>query len=123
MIDDLVVDLKAEQGVDNDKKAYCLAELDKAEDKKKGLDLDISDLDKAIEDQKESIATLKSEIAALQDGIKALDKSVAEATATRKKEHDDYVETLAANSAAKDLLGFAKNRLQKFYNPKLYKAP
>ena len=28
-----------------------------------------------------------------------------EATETRKKEHDDYVETLAANSAAKDLLG------------------
>merc|ERR1711885_128581 len=58
-----------------------------------------------------------------QDGVKALDKSVADATDTRKKEHDDYVETLAANSAAKDLLGFAKNRLNKFYNPKLYKAP
>merc|ERR1719221_2309577 len=77
----------------------------------------------AIADAEEAIATLKSEIEALEDGIKALDKSVAEATATRKEEHDDYVETLAANSAAKDLLGFAKNRLQKFYNPKLYKAP
>merc|ERR1719199_577845 len=123
MIDNLVVDLKAEQGVDDDKKKYCLAEFDKAEDKKKGLDLDISDLGKAIADAEESISTLKSEIAALNDGIKALDKSVAEATETRKKEHDDYVETLAANSAAKDLLGFAKNRLNKFYNPKLYKAP
>merc|ERR1719213_531304 len=123
MIDELVVDLKAEQGVDDDKKAYCLAELDKAEDKKKGLDLDISDLDKAIEDAKESIATLASEIKALEEGIKKLDKSVAEATSMRKEEHDDYVETLAANSAAKDLLDFAKNRLNKFYNPKLYKAP
>merc|ERR1719238_1862275 len=123
MIDNLVVDLKAEQGVDDDKKKYCVAEFDKAEDKKKGLDLDISDLGKAIEDAEESIATLKSEIAALQDGIKKLDKSVAEATETRKKEHDDYVETLAANSAAKDLLAFAKNRLNKFYNPSLYKAP
>merc|ERR1719409_2394668 len=123
MIDNLVVDLKAEQGVDDDKKKYCLAEFDKAEDKKKGLDLDISDLGKAIEDAQESIANLKSEIAALNDGIKKLDKSVAEATDTRKKEHDDYVETLAANSAAKDLLAFAKNRLNKFYNPALYKAP
>merc|ERR1719305_1656634 len=69
------------------------------------------------------ISTLTSDIAALNDGIKALDKSVAEATDTRKKEHDDFVETLAANSAAKDILAFAKNRLQKFYNPKLYKAP
>merc|ERR1719478_1082502 len=39
------------------------------------------------------------------------------------KEHDDYVESLAANNAAKDLLSFAKNRLNKFYNPRLYKAP
>merc|ERR1719446_1894316 len=123
MIDNLVVDLKAEQGVDNDKKTYCLAELDKAEDKKKGLELDISDLGKAIEDAEESIATLASEIKALTKGIKDLDKSVADATETRKAEHDDYVETLAANNAAKDLLSFAKNRLQKFYNPALYKAP
>merc|ERR1719191_2736103 len=101
----------------------CLAEFDKTEDKKKELSLDIGDLEKAIEDAKESISTLKSEIKALEDGIKKLDKSVAEATATRKEEHDDYVETLAANSAAKDLLDFAKNRLNKFYNPKLYKPP
>merc|ERR1719460_1118279 len=53
MIDDLVVELKAEQGMDNDKKAYCLAELDKAEDKHKELELDISDLEKAIDDAKE----------------------------------------------------------------------
>merc|ERR1719287_361578 len=123
MIDNLVRDLKAEQKVDEDKKAYCEAEFDKAEDKKKELNLDISDLEKAIEDAKESISTLKSEIEALKDGIKALDKSVAEATATRKEEHDDYVETLASNTAAKDLLAFAKNRLNKFYNPKLYQAP
>merc|ERR1719420_1073496 len=123
MIDNLVVELKAEQAIDADKKAYCEAELDKSEDKKKGLELDISDLEKAIADAEEAIATYKSEIAALEDGIKALDKSVAEATETRKEEHDDYVETLAANNAAKDLMGFAKNRLQKFYNPKLYKAP
>merc|ERR1719271_1286232 len=123
MIDNLVVDLKAEQGVDDDKKQYCEAEFDKTEDKAKELALDISDLDKAIEDSKESIATLASEIAALEDGIKKLDKQVAEATAQRKEEHDDFVETLAQNSAAKDILGFAKNRLNKFYNPKLYKAP
>merc|ERR1719217_1532769 len=123
MIDQLVVDLKAEQGVDNDQKAYCEAEFNKAEDKKKGLELDIGDLEKAIADGEESIATFASEIKALTAGIKDLDKSVAEATETRKEEHDDYVETLAANNAAKDLLEFAKNRLNKFYNPKLYKAP
>merc|ERR1719213_1515537 len=30
---------------------------------------------------------------------------------------------MASDGAAKEILGFAKNRLNKFYNPKLYKAP
>merc|ERR1719335_1187318 len=41
----------------------------------------------------------------------------------RKEEHEDYVNTMAANTAARDLILFAKNRMQKFYNPKMYKAP
>merc|ERR1719163_235570 len=72
---------------------------------------------------KELTAALTDEIAALGNGIKQLDKDVAEATETRKEEHEDFVEGMAANSAAKDILGIAKNRLNKFYNPKLYKPP
>merc|ERR550537_1614784 len=30
---------------------------------------------------------------------------------------------MASNTAAKELILFAKNRMQKFYNPKLYKPP
>merc|ERR1712072_395121 len=60
---------------------------------------------------------------ALQDSIKALDKSVADATEQRKEENEDFTELMASDSAAKELLGFAKNRLNKFYNPSLYKAP
>merc|ERR1719282_1905298 len=30
---------------------------------------------------------------------------------------------MASDTAAKEVLGWAKNRLNKFYNPKLYKAP
>merc|ERR1719498_1381811 len=66
---------------------------------------------------------LAEEIEALVEGIKELDKSVAEATAQRKEEHEDFVAELAANNAAKDIIGIAKNRLTKFYNPKMYKAP
>merc|ERR1719238_595404 len=123
LIDDLIALLKNEQGDDDAKKEYCLAEFDTAEDKVKAVSKDIADLEKAIADDESSIATLKSEIEALEDAIKALDKSVAEATDLRKSEHEEYVEDLTATSAAKDLLGFAKNRLNKFYNPKLYKAP
>jgi peptidoglycan hydrolase CwlO-like protein len=123
MIDELVSQLKKEQEVDTQKKENCEAELDKTEDKKKGLLNDASDLEAAIDDEKESIRTLKSEIEALDDGIRALDKEVAEATENREEEHKDFTATLAANTAAVDLLKFAKNRLNKFYNPSQYKAP
>jgi len=123
MIDDLVVELKAEQEADQKKKEYCAAEFDKSEDKHKVLTKSISDLESAIAESEEGIATTKAEIEALSDGIKALDKSVAEATEQRKEENEEYTALMAGNSAAKELLAFAKNRLNKFYNPKLYKAP
>lgn len=123
MVDGLMVVLKKEQVGDDDKKAYCTSEFDKQEDVAKGLGLDISDLGKAIDDGKESMKTLAKELAALKAGITDLDKSVTEATNTRKSENADFTETLSANAAAKDLLGMAKNRLNKFYNPKMYKAP
>merc|ERR1719428_1220086 len=123
MIDELVALLAKEQKEDDEKKEWCDAELDTSDDKKKALEHDITDLEKAIADAEETLATLKSEIEALEDAIKALDKQVAEATEQRKEEHADFVENLAADTAAKDLLEFAKNRLNKFYNPKLYVAP
>merc|ERR1719183_2686254 len=115
--------LKKEQADDNDKKEYCEATIDKTEDKVKELELSVSDLSKAIADGKEAIATLKEELEALADGIKALDKQVAEATEQRKEEHAESVETLANDKAAKEIIAFAKNRMNKFYAPKLYKAP
>merc|ERR550537_341296 len=123
IIDELVVQLKAEQEEDDQKKDYCNNEFDKTEDKAKMLANDISDTETAIDDATESISNLKASIEALDDGIRALDKEVEKATETRQEEHADFTETLAANTAAVDLLKFAKNRLNKFYNPSLYKPP
>ena len=72
---------------------------------------------------KGSIETLIAEIKALTAGIKALDKSVADATEQRKEENADYKDLMANNGAAKEIILWAKNRLNKFYNPKLYVAP
>jgi len=115
--------LKKEQLDDNHKKEYCAAQFDFTDDKKKGLEHSISDLETALAKGKEAIATFTDEIKALEDGIKALDKSVAEATEQRKEENDDFTSLMASDAAAKQLLDFAKNRLNKFYNPKLYKGP
>jgi predicted nucleic acid-binding Zn-ribbon protein len=123
MIDDLVAELKKEQQDDNNKKEYCDVQFDLADDKKKALEKTVADLETAITEAKENIVTTKEEIDALEDGIRALDKSVAEATEQRKEENEDYKSLMAGNAAAKELIGFAKNRLNKFYNPKLYKPP
>merc|ERR1719451_250976 len=115
--------LGREQTDDDSKKEYCESLIDKTEDNLKSLELSVSDLGKAIADYKERIATLAEEIESLEDGIKSLDKQVAEATEDRKEEHEENVETVANDNAAKEIIGVAKNRLNKFYNPKLYVAP
>jgi len=123
MIDEMVSVLQAEQQSDDDKKEYCEMSFDQADDKKKSLERSISNLEKSIDKANEGIKALSEEIKALEAGIVALDKAVAEATEQRKEENAEFTELMANDGAAKDLLGFAKNRLNKFYNPKLYKAP
>jgi chromosome segregation ATPase len=123
MIDDLVVVLGDEQKADEEQKEWCEAEFESSDDKKKELKFKIEGIAASIEEMTEGVAKLTDEIKALTDGITALDTSVAEATATRKEEHDEFVTVSAQNNAAVQLLEVAKNRLNKFYNPTLYKAP
>lgn len=122
MVDEMVATLKAEQMEDDKKKEYCARELDMADDKKRGLERTVSDLETAIENAHEDIAKLGEEIEILTGGIKELDKKVGEATEQRKKENEDFKELKASDTAAKELLAFAKDRLNKFYNPKMAKA-
>merc|ERR1719464_1213550 len=119
----MVASLKTEQADDDNKKEYCSKQFDLSDDKKKGLERAVEDEEAAIESAKEQLATVTDEIAKLEAGIEALDKSVSEATEQRKNEHGEYRDLMASNSAAKEVLGFAKNRLNKFYNPKLYLPP
>merc|ERR1719263_790957 len=115
--------LKEEQLADDSKKEYCEVQIDQIEDSIKELNYDIKSLNDSIDDMKSSIETLTEEVKALEEGIVKLDKSVAEATVNRKEENEDYTALMAGNGAAEQLLKLAKNRLNKFYNPKLYKPP
>jgi len=72
---------------------------------------------------KDIIAVLTEEVASLNAGIAALYKSVAEAAEQGKDENSDYTTLMANDAAAADILAMAKNRLNKFYKPKLYKEP
>merc|ERR1719482_468388 len=123
MIDGMNEVLEGEQVADDKQDVWCLAELDKAKEEAKATEGDIGDLSAAIDSQRDAIETTAAEIAELKKGLEQLDKNVAEATEERKDEHEEYVDETAANQAAVELLGMAKNRLNKFYNPTLYKAP
>merc|ERR1740123_31747 len=123
MIESMVNTLKQEQTEDDHKKEYCAVQLDSSDDKKKALERTIASEENAIAMAKDAIATLAGEIAALEAGINALDSSVAAATAQRKAENAEYKDLVASNTAAKQLLQFAINRLNQFYNPKLYNPP
>merc|ERR1711957_583738 len=122
LIDDLVATLKKEQD-DDHKKEYCSTQFDQADDKKKGLERSISDLESVIEESKEGIATFSDEINALKTSVSELDKQVSEATEQRKAETVEFKDLMKSNTAAKELILFAKHQLNKFYNPALYKPP
>merc|ERR1740138_1982269 len=115
--------LKQEQVDDEHKKEYCEMQFDEADDKKKSLEHTME-----VETNEETkcvaaIEKLTEDIATLTATIKALDESVAEATQQRKDENEEYKALMASDSAAKELLEIAKNRLNQFYNPSLYKPP
>merc|ERR1712194_472689 len=98
LIDEMVVTLKNEQGDDDDKK---------------GLEQTDADLGKVIAESEEGISTLSEELKALMAGIIALDKQVEEATAQRKNEAAEHKELMQSDTTAKELILFAKNRLNK----------
>jgi predicted nucleic acid-binding Zn-ribbon protein len=123
MIDDMVVLLGKQQKEDEKQKTYCEDEFEKAEDEEAATKTKLEQVDASLAELTDSIVTLAEEIAALQTSIAALDEEVAGATEQRKEEHALYVETQQMNEAAVGLVGKAKNRMQKFYNPTLYKAP
>merc|ERR1719160_1261316 len=103
-------------------KTYCEDEFDKAADEEAASKTKLTETDAKLAELTDTIGTLMEEISGLGASIAALDKSVADATEQRKEEHAEYVATMQMNEAAMALVGKAKNRMQKFYNPTLYKA-
>jgi hypothetical protein len=123
MIDGLVGKLGEEQKDDDAQRDWCQKEFDSAEDESKALKRRIGGLETKIAENEEAITKLVEEVEALNAGIKALDKAVEEASDQRRDEHKAFTQTMAENNAALQLLEIAKNRLNKFYNPAVYKAP
>merc|ERR1719183_2959817 len=123
MIDGMVGVLGKEQGDDDSQKDFCDVEFEKSADEKAATQEKLDSLAASIEEMSATVSTLSSEIEKLQAEIKSLDKAVAEATEQRKSDHATFVQAQAENQAATQLVEAAKNKLNKFYRPNLYKAP
>merc|ERR1719271_974690 len=123
MIDDMVVLLGKQQKEDEKQKEYCEGEFEKAADEEAASKTKLAQTDAKLAELTDSIGTLMEEISALETSVAALDEEVAGATEQRKEEHAAYVAQMQMNEAAMGLVDKAKNRMQKFYNPTLYKAP
>merc|ERR1719183_992935 len=123
MIDGMVTLELEEQAADDKQKPWCNGEFEKEDREENREKADVSSLGAEMEEESDAIDGLVEEIKLLQGDVEALDKSVAQATEQRKEEHAEYQEAVALTQTAVELMGKAKNRLQKFYNPSLYRAP
>mmetsp|Transcript_44640 Transcript_44640/g.95249 ORF Transcript_44640/g.95249 Transcript_44640/m.95249 type:complete len:703 (-) Transcript_44640:40-2148(-) len=121
-VDGMVDALHKEQADDDSKKQYCKDELHTSEQTQKELQRKLKTLAHEISDHDDNLVRLHKQVEELEQGIKDLDKAVEDATQNRKDEHEEYLVELQQNQAAMQVLDFAKNRLNKFYNPKDYKA-
>merc|ERR1719155_50612 len=122
-IDGMIEVLGKEQADDDTQKKFCDEEFTKSAAENKETEEKLASLAASIEEMSATVATLKSEIETLTAEIKTLDKAVAQATEQRKEEHAVFLQTQAEGSAAVQLIEAAKNKLNKFYNPTMYKAP
>merc|ERR1719262_232738 len=123
MIDDMVALLGKEQKDDDTQKEFCRDEFDRTADEEAAAKEKVAAITAAIEESTDTLAQLTEEIATLEQEIKDIDKAVAQATEQRKEEHAAFLESTQLNEAASQLVEKASQRLQKFYNPTLYKAP
>merc|ERR1719253_45056 len=121
MIDNMTQLLGKEQSDDDAQKSMCDKDFAESADSKKATEEAIATSEASIAEMSEESAGLASEIVTLQDEIKALDKAVADATEDRKEEHADFITYQSQSNAAQQLIEKAKNRLNKFYRPNLYK--
>merc|ERR1719375_2835108 len=101
MVDGMVGVL--EQVQDDKQDVWCIDELDKAAEEIKATVVDLEEVRAAIDEGRDAVAGVTSDIEAIKAGLVELDKSVAEATEQRKKEHQEYIDSAAMNQATVEL--------------------
>merc|ERR1719269_346612 len=119
----MVALLGKQQAEDDKQKTWCEGEFEKSADEEAAAKTQKAAIQAEIAELGDEIAELIEAVNVLKTEISELDKTVADASESRKEDHAAYVESMQLSEVAVGLIGKAKQRLQKFYNPTLYKAP
>jgi len=117
LIDDMIALTNKENVDDIAKKKYCKVELHKTEVKGQAIGRNIKEQSANQDDRTEKLTALVEEIKNMQSEIVALDQLTKDTEKERKSQNAEYSETMSGKTAAKEILNFAKTRLNKFYNP------
>jgi len=119
MIDNMVHVLHNDDVEDEHKKAFCVNETEtftQLQADKEALD---EQLTASIEKLTSDLEELSTDIKLLEESIYTIDQDTLKATAVRKAEHQDFVESAAAMDTATRLIDRAAHKLNSVYNPKM----
>jgi chromosome segregation ATPase len=123
MITDMVQVLDNEQADDDKTQGFCNEELDAKNAAEADAKSKISDLSAAVDDGKAQMSTLQSELENLAAKNKELFAAMKDASEAREAEKKEFIQQRSEFETAKALIAKAKNKLNKYYNPALYKPP
>jgi hypothetical protein len=122
MIDGMVGVLHDEEVEDAHKKEFCANETEKGTALKQGKQEAVDALQSSIEQMTDELEQTAQDIKGLEESIQMTNREVALATEQRKKEHQEFVDSLATSDTARRLIDKAATRLAKFYSPKAHAA-
>merc|ERR1719161_2421247 len=122
MIDGMVHVLHDEEVEDVHKKEYCANETEKSTALQAGKQEAVDQLQSSIEEMTDELNSCGEAIKDLEEAIQTTNREVALATEQRKKEHQEFVDSLATSDTARRLIDKAATRLAKFYSPKAHAA-
>jgi len=121
MIDNMVHVLHNDDVEDEHKKAFCVNETEtftQLQADKEALD---EQLNATITKLTSDLEELSADIKVLEESIYTIDQDTLKATAIRKSEHADFVESVSAMDTATRLIDRAASKLNDVYNPKMMK--
>merc|ERR550537_2161370 len=114
--------LHDEEIEDVHKKEFCANETEKGTALQAGKQEAVDQLQSSIEEMTDELNGCSEAIKNLEEAIATTNREVALATEQRKKEHQEFVDSLATSDTARRLIDKAANRLAKFYSPKAHAA-